>query len=286
MAAGCVRISRDIFDDAAFKDEPFTEREAFMWMVMEASFKARERRVGNEVVSLGRGQLAASTRFMAAAWKWSESRVRRYLGRLSGRRMIDASSDAGITVVTICKYDAYQSPGKGSDAPADHGATQPCLSLSENRRTSVAASDAATNPATDWEYNTNRDAAHDSDAPPERKSTQQRRSSDANENKGYSDTNVSGAEAPPDQSGVDASPDPAKIIFTSGLALLRELGVAERQARSMLGKWRKHHGDAALFEVLGRIRRERPIDPIEFGEGCFRHAARPRDTKVRGGALV
>ena len=63
--SGTVNISRDIWHDTAFKAQPFTEREAFVWMIMEASYKARDRRVGNVSVRLERGQLASSIRFMA-----------------------------------------------------------------------------------------------------------------------------------------------------------------------------------------------------------------------------
>lgn len=122
--SGCVRISRDIFDDAAFKDEAFSEREAFMWLIMEASFKDREKRVGSKVISLKRGQLAASSRFMATAWGWAEARVRRYLERLKNRRMIDAATDAGVTVVTVCKYNDYQAGQAKTDAPESASPTR------------------------------------------------------------------------------------------------------------------------------------------------------------------
>lgn len=122
--SGAVRISRELFDDTAFKREPFTEREAFVWLIMEASFKARMKRVGNVEIPLQRGQLAASLRFMAEAFQWSEARVRRYFDRLKKRRMIDAATDAGITVVSVCKYNDYQSGERSTDAPEKTGPTQ------------------------------------------------------------------------------------------------------------------------------------------------------------------
>lgn len=114
---GTVNIARDIWHDAAFKDQPFTEREAFMWLVMEASWKPREKRVGNVSVSLDRGQLVASVRFIADAWKWPKSTVDRFLKRLEKRDMIGTASGTGLNVVTIRKYDEYQNtPGKSGTA--------------------------------------------------------------------------------------------------------------------------------------------------------------------------
>jgi hypothetical protein len=119
-----VRVSRDLFDDGAFKDEPFTEREAFLWLIMEASFKDRERRVGNHVVVAKRGQVAASSRFMAKAWGWAEPRVRRYLERVKNRRMIECVADAGITIITLCNYDKYQSAPRVDDAKSTQQPTR------------------------------------------------------------------------------------------------------------------------------------------------------------------
>jgi hypothetical protein len=112
--SGTVNIARTIWHDAAFKSEPFTEREAFMWMVMEASYMPREKRVGTIAVNLERGQLATSVRFMCDAWGWSKSRVDRYLKRLENRDMIGTASGTGINVITICKYDEYQNAPSAS----------------------------------------------------------------------------------------------------------------------------------------------------------------------------
>lgn len=111
---GTVNISRSIWQDAAFKSEPFTEREAFIWLIMDASYTCREKRVGNVTVTLRRGQLIASVRFMAEAWQWSKSRVDRFLWRLENRDMIGTDSGTGVNVITICKYDDYQGKPKGS----------------------------------------------------------------------------------------------------------------------------------------------------------------------------
>lgn len=126
---GVFAVDRGIWDHPSFANEPLTEREAWTWLIGEASFKARTKRIGSVVLELKRGQVAASTRFMANKWQWSESRVRRFLKRLKTDAMIDAATDAGITVITICNYDKYQKVSlprdAGSDAHIDASATQP-----------------------------------------------------------------------------------------------------------------------------------------------------------------
>jgi hypothetical protein len=106
--SGTVNIARSLFQDEAFKAQPYTEREAFMWLVMEASWKDRTKRVGNIVIELKRGQLAASVRFMAEAWDWEKSTVDRFLKRLEKRDMIGTDSGTGMNVITIRKYNDYQ----------------------------------------------------------------------------------------------------------------------------------------------------------------------------------
>ena len=125
MTGGTVNIARSIWEDTAFKSEPMTEREAFMWLIMEASWKPREYRVGRHVVELQRGELASSVRYMAEAWQWSKSRVARYLERLRDRGMIQnrdrsgTASGTAITVISVCNYEEYQSAPKGSGTPSE-----------------------------------------------------------------------------------------------------------------------------------------------------------------------
>lgn len=120
--SGFVLIHRSLWDHPAFKDR--VEAASFSWMVSAAAWKPVRVRYKGRVLNLDRGQLAISTRDMAADWGWSESKVRRFLEKLKNEAMIDAHSDAGVTVVTICNYNEYQSHEHRDDAPADAEPTQ------------------------------------------------------------------------------------------------------------------------------------------------------------------
>lgn len=39
MSKGTVNVSRCLWDDEVFRNEPFTEREAWIWMIAEAAWK-------------------------------------------------------------------------------------------------------------------------------------------------------------------------------------------------------------------------------------------------------
>jgi hypothetical protein len=121
---GTFVLDRGWFDHPVFKDETYTQREAWAWMIAQAAYRPHRRRIGAAEVALSRGQLAASLRFMAEKFKWPEANVRRFLARLRRNAMIDAATDAGITVLTIRNYDRYQWPNRTIDASSDAVPTQ------------------------------------------------------------------------------------------------------------------------------------------------------------------
>lgn len=116
---GVFAVDRGIWDHAVFRDQPFTDREAWMWLVGEASFKSRTRNVAGKMIPLERGQLAASVRFMAEKWKWSKSSVDRFLVRLKSETMIGTDSGTGLLVITICNYDEYQRVSLPTGTPSE-----------------------------------------------------------------------------------------------------------------------------------------------------------------------
>ena len=113
---GWIAVSRGIFDDPSFRSEPFTEREAFLWLVKEAAWQPREARLSNgresQVVMLQRGQLSHALRFMADEWQWSIKRVRTFLKQRKRELQIDTQTGTLQTVITINKYNNYQTPLK------------------------------------------------------------------------------------------------------------------------------------------------------------------------------
>ncbi len=58
--------------------------------------------------------------------------------------------------------------------------------------------------------------------------------------------------------------DLTKTLFDSGIKILGSGGVDAKQARSLLGKWRKDHGDAVVLEALGRCQNAGPSEPVAW----------------------
>lgn len=69
-----------------------------------------------------------------------------------------------------------------------------------------------------------------------------------------SDTNVSDAD----------DVDFAAVIFDRGVKFLVGKGTPERQARSVIGKWRKDHDDRDIFDAFAAARKEGVVDPVPW----------------------
>lgn len=71
--------------------------------------------------------------------------------------------------------------------------------------------------------------------------------------------------APLAQGKLPETVDAATVIFSHGLAWLKGAAARpEKDLRSLLGKWRRDYGDAALIEALGAAQRHGPIEPVEW----------------------
>lgn len=106
---GVFAVHRGWFDHPVFAREKFTEREAWAWLISEASWKKRTRRIGDKfIVDLERGQLAASLRHLAEVWQWTKGKVEWFLKKLKSQDMVQTDNKTGICIITICNYDKYQ----------------------------------------------------------------------------------------------------------------------------------------------------------------------------------
>ncbi|MBO0332614.1 hypothetical protein J0X12_03250 [Sneathiella sp. CAU 1612] len=118
-------MHRGWMENPAFRRQPYSDREAWCWLVENAVWKTGVKlALPKTDIELKRGQLSYSTRYLAEAWKWPEAKVRRRLALFEKRSMIERKSDAGQTVITICNYSAYQGGGRIADAESDAEMTQ------------------------------------------------------------------------------------------------------------------------------------------------------------------
>ena len=68
--------------------------------------------------------------------------------------------------------------------------------------------------------------------------------------------------------------DPVKVLFDLGVSLLTGAGVRERQARSLVGRWRGKIGDEALAGIL--VAANRATEPVAYIEKAIQNKLQPR----------
>src|SRR6185312_6158332 len=120
---GVFAVDRGIFDHPMFAPEPYTEREAWLWMLSAAAWSDKRIRVSKSMIELKRGQLAFATRFLAVKWQWSHSKVVRFLKRLEIDTMIRTLATRESTLITICNYNEYQF-GRNTDETQNETPTE------------------------------------------------------------------------------------------------------------------------------------------------------------------
>lgn len=108
---GSFTVHRAVFKHPLFEGEEYCRLAAWNWLLGHAVWKPVKVRIGSKIVPLERGQCAYSERFLANKWKWSKSKVHRFLGRLKTESMIELKTDHEVNQITICNYDNYQFSG-------------------------------------------------------------------------------------------------------------------------------------------------------------------------------
>lgn len=115
---GFIKLSRKFFSNELWSEaRTFSRCEAWLDMIQSARFEATPRKVsigGREVVC-NRGQYPASIRFLSRRWRWTERKVRTFLSYLKKEGMITSEVIQGMNMITLCKYEGYNSIDTVSD---------------------------------------------------------------------------------------------------------------------------------------------------------------------------
>lgn len=114
MAQGWVSLNREITDHWVWDCE-FSHGQAWVDLILNANHKPAKVMIKGQLIELGRGQQARSELTLSKQWKWSRNKVRRFLKNLENDGMISIKSGHLTTVITICKYNDFQSNDTAND---------------------------------------------------------------------------------------------------------------------------------------------------------------------------
>lgn len=123
---GWIRLHRKIMDNPFWLKEPFTPGQAWVDLLLLANHKAGIIWKRGIMIEVKRGQVGHSERTLAARWRWSRNRVKRFFRDLKTMQQIELETEPqnkNVTaLITIVNYDLYQ----GNDTTNDttDGATK------------------------------------------------------------------------------------------------------------------------------------------------------------------
>ena len=120
--AGFIKLSRKFFSNDMWNEaRTFSSCEAWLDLIQSARFDATPRKVsiGGREVICNRGQYPASIRFLSKRWKWTDRKVRTFISYLKKEGMISTDVMQGVNMITLCKYEEYNSSDTANDTASD-----------------------------------------------------------------------------------------------------------------------------------------------------------------------
>ena len=123
---GFIKLNRKSFAHKFWtKSRVFSEFEAWIDLIQSARFDetVQIEYIGGREIKYGRGQYPASRRFLAERWQWGEQKVRSFLNGLKKDGSITIDDTQGMSIITLCKYEKYNSTGEAENPannPADN----------------------------------------------------------------------------------------------------------------------------------------------------------------------
>ena len=120
MSGGWIRLHRKLADRPIWTQEKFTKGQAWVDLILQASYQDHVEIQGNSFLTVKRGQLFTSQALLSKRWRWNRETVRLFLRLLRDLNMVAIrtakETETGYTLITLLNYDLYQ--GDSTDAKA------------------------------------------------------------------------------------------------------------------------------------------------------------------------
>jgi hypothetical protein len=109
MSYGWIKVHRQIQSHWLYTDKrEFSYFEAWIDILLTVNHADAKTMIQGTLYEVKRGQSINSLDTWAKRWKWSKSKVRRFLKTLEIDSMIETKSETITTRLTVCNYDSYQ----------------------------------------------------------------------------------------------------------------------------------------------------------------------------------
>lgn len=119
MSQGWIKLHRQICENELWLEETFSKSQAWIDLLLNANYEEKSFWVRGIETRVKRGQIAWSELTMAARWKWSRDKVRRFLKWLETRQQIIQQKSHITSLITIKNYNRYQETNTSDNTTDD-----------------------------------------------------------------------------------------------------------------------------------------------------------------------
>ncbi|CAC6967015.1 Phage protein [Staphylococcus aureus] len=121
---GWISIDRSIQNHWLFKEKrTFSKFEAWIYLLMEANHSEAKVPIGNQIVTVERGQRLTSILTLSDLFNWSRFKVKTFLDLLESDGMLEVKTTNKFSVITVVNWAIYQSMEENSDSKNDNKST-------------------------------------------------------------------------------------------------------------------------------------------------------------------
>ena len=106
--AGYISLHRQILDNSLWQDKPFSRGQAWVDLLLMASYTDHSFWVRGIEVKVCEGQIAMSEITMSKRWGWSRDKVRRFLSCLENAGSIRQQKSHVTSLITVENWGRYQ----------------------------------------------------------------------------------------------------------------------------------------------------------------------------------
>lgn len=112
MDQGYIKVYRKTFDHWLWEDEPKSKLEAWLWLIKSANYESKKIVLGSELIEVEPGDVITSEVKLSKEFKWSRTKLRKFLELLEQDAMIERKKDSKKTYLKICNYEKYNQTQK------------------------------------------------------------------------------------------------------------------------------------------------------------------------------
>lgn len=114
MSNGWLKLHRKMFNNPMWEEKrEFSKFEAWIDILQMVSYTNKNKMyISGQLCEWNRGQYPISISFLCDRWNWTPKKVRTYLKRAEQNKQISLFRASKWTMLTVCKYDSYQSEGQ------------------------------------------------------------------------------------------------------------------------------------------------------------------------------